>query len=261
MTTRAILRSYCQRDTQTQDGVYIGVSDWNAYLNEGCHQFCAETRLLRHSTTLSISGGDSTPSLEAVSPRVLEVLKVWWAGSELDLVTEQWLQANFPKYLTDEGTPMRYARFDTGFPAIRLHPAPSSAISASVSGGTFATSPYGLLTGINGLGTAEATSAYGTTANVAYLLDGLRVDYIADCPDMALDSDEPGFDPQFHLAPYYYAMRSFHKRYDVPIAEPEKVQEFEALWATSVDMANRLVRSEFQKQPAMARRGRPMEMF
>lgn len=259
MATLATLRGYCQRDTQTTDGVYISTADWDAYLNEGAHQFCRETRILRTTTTIQVAGGDFTPSIASVTPKILEVLKVWWDGEELDMVTEQWLQANFRNYLTDQGTPKRYVRFDTGFPEIRLHPGPTDTLATSVVGGAFASSPYGVITNITGLGTAAATSAYGTTTNVAYLAAGMRVDYVADCADMTTSGSSPDFDPQFHLATYYYAMKSFHKRYDIPIAEPEKIAEFEGLWANEVSKAIRLVSSEFQKQPAMARRGRPIE--
>lgn len=259
MATRAILRAITGRIRQDEAGIYDTATRVNDLLNEGARDFSEQTRCLRQTYVGDLLTGTALPDLTAITPMVLEVLRVWVDDRELEYTPGDIL-ARLPGYPTETGTPRYYTREMAGFPAIRLHPIPASDFEAQVSGGIVASSLYGGVVGITGLTGAQATSLYGGTAGVTVKSGGLRIEYIAQATDMVADSDKPSIPDEFHDALVWYAVARLHED-DVPISEQAKAPAYWAKYAAEVDRCMRLVNAGFQRKPSGSRRQSQVEWF
>lgn len=98
------------------------------WINEVEDEICEETGALRDSSTLAITQITVAPStsLYTLHAKVIKIIKAKLGSTykELEYITAEFLDDNYPGWEDDTGTPTNYLLSDTG--KLRVYPTPPS---------------------------------------------------------------------------------------------------------------------------------------
>lgn len=265
--TRATLTAEVQAELQDDNGVYFTDAKVWAWINDAMAEWCRETKTRRYTWTVNLVADQAAYSHRSLTPRPIDVQDYYIpasAGSDqrirLPKISQEELNGTYPTWQTQPSSwPQRVSRFTKGLSGFVLHPAPSSSQASEVREGTIvANQPRGIIRSIRGLGTAAATTAYGATVAIRFLLGAITIEGIAHSTDLALDADSletvGGIDVEYQDAIKARVLLHAYA-FDVAIAQPNKLAKAQAVWDEAMAKATRLVRAGFQSKPAESQRG------
>jgi hypothetical protein len=261
--TLATLRTEVLEEVQDSTGEHYTATIVKKRINNRMADFTRRTGCRRHTWEIDLVASQAEYSFASLSPRVVDVYSVacpMSAGStdqyELRRMELTDLERDYPQWRTEaDSWPRVYARFTEGSQGILLHPRPASSQAASVRSGTIAASQTtGILVGISGLTTAQATAAYGILVGVSFLVGNLRIDGAALSTDLDDDADSLETDGGIPIEwqPYIKAgvLADLCGDLSVPIAQVAKADQYEAKYEAGVQMALRRFQSSHQGRPA-----------
>jgi hypothetical protein len=252
-------------ELQDPNAVYFNTIKVREFLNKGMATWCERTRARRATTTIDVLAEQPIVSLASVTPIVLEVLRVALPSSEgadderaLCLMSLEDLEREDRDWRSRRGQPYGYTRWDQGHLALRLFPAPDTALSshARSDGRVSFESLYGMMGDLEGVGDVDFDSLYGAMTSATLKYGGLRVDYIAGATDMGADSDTPyatsGVPPEYHEAIGAYAVARCLLM-ETALKQVKRAEYYMAMFEAAIQQATQQVEADFQPEKPIRR--------